>query len=172
MNDDGLTERSELYSWLYHKSIELLARREHGRVELQTKLRQKLAIHKRWKDEAVEPVSLAMTQALDKLEYYDYLNDERFVQAYINSRINKGYGVNRIQQELKHKGLLDELIDRYLSTRDDGPLEDSMIYKTWYKKFRVLAQEPKDRAKQQRFLLYRGFSSCEVNRLFDYLKAL
>ncbi|WP_054113809.1 regulatory protein RecX [Marinagarivorans algicola] len=171
MNDE-LTEPSELYRWLYHKGIELLARREHGRSELQTKLQQKLTAHKRLKGEMAGPVNVAMTQVLDKLECYDYLNDERFVQAYVNSRINKGYGINRIQQELKQKGLADQLIDRHLSARDDGPLEDSMIYRTWYKKFRILAKEPKDRAKQQRFLLYRGFSHHEVSRLFDYLKSV
>lgn len=159
----------ELYSWLYNKGIELLARREHGRAELKTKFRHKSAVSKQWRDEPLELLEAAMEQALDKLEGFGYLNDERFVQAYVSGRLNKGYGRSRIKLELKQKGIGDILIEQHIDYCDEEPIEGSPIYRVWQKKFKVLAGEPKGHAKQQRFLMYRGFNMAEISRLFDYL---
>lgn len=176
-------ENSALYTWLFNKGVELLARREHSRAELQNKLKQKLLASKQWQGENIENLGLEMNQALMKLEEYGYLSDERFAKAYVNGRCNKGYGSNRIKQELKHKGISDALIESLsqlqLECATDGKnntgksndIKSTSVYRAWAKKFNVFPQELKERAKQQRFLIYRGFGHDEISALFEHLKA-
>ena len=161
-----------LYTWLFNKGVELLARREHSRAELQNKIKQKLLNNKQWQNQDAASLDLEINKALAKLEEYGYLNDERFAQAYAASRLNKGYGNNRIKQELKHKGISDDVIEPLLNKDHalDIEIENTGVYCAWARKFKTLTSDPKIRAKQQRFLMYRGFSHNEINTLFEYLK--
>lgn len=80
------------------QAIGYLARREHSSAELQQKLQQ--AGHETDKIHA----------ALEKLQQSGLQNDERFAEAFIRSRILRGYGELRIRQEMKQKGVADALI--------------------------------------------------------------
>jgi regulatory protein len=100
---------------------------------------------------------------LDGLEEQGYLNDERFVQEYINSRKRKGFGPLRIKAELQERGLSSELIARYIEEQDSE----------WFQLMQKAATgktgdftEPSHKSQQKiaRFLGYRGFPTSMIRR--------
>ena len=92
----------------------------------------------------------------------------RFTDAFVHYRSNRGYGPRRIQQELKEKGINDELIDEFIDERDPE-WQESML-EVWQKKFSSKPDDYKEQSRQSRFLQYRGFSGESIQRLFKQLK--
>lgn len=134
---------------LRHKAMDLLALREHSRVELTRKLRQR---------EFSEDM---ISQELDKLEQEKLLSDERFAQAYARMRINKGFGPRRIALELKERGISKQLVDTVLSESDT--IWAQRAANALGKRFgRNPSGELSERVKQKRFLEYRGFSYEQI----------
>lgn len=70
-----------------------LGRRDHSEHELRIKLARKTE-NKQWIDAVI-------TECYE----YKYLDDARFIDSYIRSAQNKGYGINRIQRDLQLKGI-------------------------------------------------------------------
>lgn len=129
-------------------AMNMLARREHSRKELHQKL-----ISRNFDETAVEQTLLDLTQ--ERL-----LCDERFVEAFVRSKVNKGQGPLRIRQELSEHGIANELITDYL----EGQQWLSLAVEVRQRRFgSQLPGEYKERAKQMRFLQYRGFSSEHIN---------
>ncbi len=127
----------------------LLARREHARFELVVKLSAKGfdALY-------IEPV-------LNALEADNLLSDKRFAECYIRSRVNKGYGPCRIRIELQARKVDDEIVNEFLYHGWDWSRRIAEVRR---KRFGdVPVTDIKVRAKQQRFLQYRGFSSEQIN---------
>ena len=73
--------------------MDLLARREHGRVELTRKLRQRGA-----EAELIET-------ALDRLTEEGLLSEARYLESFVSYRARSGYGTLRIREELSQRGL-------------------------------------------------------------------
>jgi regulatory protein len=100
-----------LASGLKARALYWLARREHSRHELQTKLKAHIA-HQQpaqpndedMADEA-EHTQHILDTVLDELEQAGWLSDSRTAQALVHSRQQRGLGVRRITQDLKRKGL-------------------------------------------------------------------
>src|SRR3990167_2544794 len=74
-------------------AMDLLARREHGRVELTRKLRQRGA-----------PVEL-IDAALERLVQEGLLSEARYLESFVGYRARAGYGPLRIREELIQRGL-------------------------------------------------------------------
>ena len=130
-------------------AVGLLARREHSARELRGKL-----IAKGYPAELV-------SSALEQLGAQGLLSDARFAEVFARSRANKGYGVARIAQELRLRGVDDEQIAPVLSAAKETWREQ--ITHVRRKRFgEALPQTNADRAKQARFLLQRGFTSEQV----------
>jgi regulatory protein len=131
--------------------MRLLSQREHSRAELLRKLQVRFgdSIH-------IEPVLLG-------LEEQGYLNDERFLQEYLNMRKRKGYGPLRIKAELQERGLSSDLISSYLEERDTDWYQ--LMRQTAVSKSGCLAESsPKSQQKLARFLEYRGFPASMIRR--------
>jgi regulatory protein len=134
--------------------MDLLARREHGRVELTRKLRQRGAA-----DELIEP-------ALDRLAEEGLLSEARYLESFIRYRASAGYGPARIREELGQRGLNRGDIDQAL--RESEVEWTVRLQEVWQRKFagqRPL--DPRSRAQQTRFLAYRGFSLEMIGRLLS-----
>ena len=132
--------------------MDLLARREHGRVELSRKLRQRGA-----------PAEL-IESALDRLTEDGLLSEARYLESYIRMRANAGYGPLRIREELNQRGLPRSDIEQAL--RDSGFDWGEQLRDVWQRKFAgALPSEPRERAKQGRFLSYRGYPLGMIGRL-------
>jgi len=77
-------------------------------------------------------------------------------ETYVAERVRKGFGPVRIRQELRQRGLPDELIEPHLErTRKEW---QEALAAAHDKKFgSTRASNVKERAKRSRFLEYRGF---------------
>jgi Uncharacterized protein conserved in bacteria len=150
---------SELSSQIYNAALALLARREHSQQEL----RQKLL--KRFSDSET-----LVQETLARLEGEGYQSDLRYIEAYIRSRLNKGYGAQRLRQELRLRGLAADLTDSALAELKDGEQHLEQLIQVWRKKFKILPKDSKEKFRQINFLRYRGFSAADIEALFRYLQ--
>ena len=134
--------------------MDLLARREHGRVELTRKLRQRGA-----------PPEI-IDQALDRLTEEGLLSEQRYLESFISYRARSGYGPVRIREELGQRGLQRADIEQAL--RESGLDWQGQLRDVWQRKYAGrLPAEPKERAQQMRFLSYRGYSMEMIGRLLS-----
>ena len=135
----------------YDKALGLLARREHSRRELKTKLRQSGY-------EGEE--SLA---AIDRLGEQHYQDDERFAEVLVRSRAAQGYGPQRIRAELKTHVVPDERI-RQLLESTDVDWEASAREQLRRRYGGKAAPDLAERTRRAQFLLRRGFAAATVRR--------
>jgi regulatory protein len=135
------------------RAIGLLARREHSRLEL----RHKLLL--RGCEEA------ELDALLSSLSAKGLQSDERFTEAYVYSRGQRGFGPLRIQAELRERGIDDGLIHRFLDVQAEVWLEQAQ--QQWQKRFGEKATDYKERARQARFLQGRGFSPQMIRRVLN-----
>ena len=129
--------------------MNFLARREHSRAELA----RKLARH----GEADEVAAL-----LDQLEQENLLSNTRFAESLAHSRAGR-HGSVRLKAELREKGVAEAIASVVLNQAREGDLEAARA--VWRKKFGVPPCDAKERARQQRFLLGRGFPAEVVRRV-------
>jgi len=126
-------------------AMRLLTRREHTCLELKQKLQ-----HKGFNADLLENV-------IDQLQQEGLVSDTRFAESYLRSRSSKGYGPVRILQELKQRGVSEEIISATVIEEDPQWFE--LARKVREKRFGAgLPGGIPERMKQQRFLQYRGFS--------------
>lgn len=136
--------------------MRFLAVRDHSEGELRRKLMAR-----------AEPAfdAAEIDAALAYCHEHGWVNDARFALRYIHGRSRKGYGTQRIVAELRQKGLSRSVISSAL-------LECEI---DWYalaqqvatRKFGdVLPTDWKEKAKQQRYLLTRGFSHDEIQDIY------
>lgn len=134
--------------------MDLLARREHGRVELARKLRQRGA--------CPDMIDIA----LDRLTEEGLLSESRYLESYINYRAGSGYGPLRIREELGQRGLSRGDIEEAL--RESGFNWQEQLEDTWRRKFAgKLPEDAKERARQGRFLSYRGYTMDMIGRVLS-----
>ena len=129
-----------------------MARREYGRRELEAKLIE------RGCSQAIAAVTVA------ELANEGLVSDERFIEALLHARRARGYGPLYIRRELDEKGLGREAIGRWLDPADRAWLND--IRQVQKKKFG--GRKPAslvERAKQMRFLQYRGFTHEQIRNV-------
>ena len=131
------------------KAMDLLARREHGRAELERKLIS-----------AGIDADVAAA-ALQQLADEGLQSDRRFVESFVQSRIRQGKGPVRIHADLGQRGIPARLVGEVLEQAGED----------WYalarevraKKFGPSQPaEFRDKARQMRFLQYRGFEPDQV----------
>ncbi len=135
-------------------AIGLLARREHSAYELGQKLEQR----------DFNPTDIE--NCLQTLCDQGLQSDQRFAENYVRYRSQKGMGPQRIEHELRQKGVNAELIQTVMR---DSEIDWFTLANTVRCK-RFGEQEPRDfteRAKQQRFMQYRGFSHEHITESFN-----
>jgi regulatory protein len=125
-------------------AMDLLARREHSRLELARKL------HRRYSEYDL------IEAALDKLVSDSLLSDERFTEVYVTYRKRAGFGPVRIAGELRERGVSDSLTNRYLDGAD-GSWRDAAAAARDKKFGPQPVTDLTEKARQQKFLSYRGF---------------
>jgi regulatory protein len=135
-------------------ALELLARREHSRRELTRKLGAR-----GFPDDVVAAV-------LDELEQSGALADARFTDTFVRSRVAKGQGPQRIRAELAQRGIGDAEADQVLRGAEVDWL--ATIRAVRCKRFgQALPRDYAERARQARFLQYRGFSSEQIRAALE-----
>ncbi len=125
------------------RALDYLARREHSRLELEKKLTP------------YAPTLEELSFVLDSLEQCGLLSAGRMVEQVIHVRRSK-FGSRRIVHELQQKGIDEDLIAAALPHLKETELETART--VWRKKFGAMPINAKERAKQIRFLMSRGFT--------------
>ena len=139
----------ELLQTIRDHALNFLSIREHARAELRQKL-----LSKKFPLEAIEPV-------LTQLQADDLLSDARFTESFIRGRMNKGYGPVRIRYELQQLQIAEDLLNELLDSRDVQWIEAAQRVRQ--KKFgESVPTDMKQKAKQIRFLQYRGFNTVHI----------
>jgi regulatory protein len=137
-------------------ALKLLTGREHSRFELRRKLQRK------------GYTDLEIIPLLDKLKNAGWQNDLRFAKAYTSSRQSRGYGPLRVQKELNERGIDEEIMNAVVDEQADEWIE--VLAKIGHRKFGcALSVDFAERAKQFRFLYYKGFSGWHIK---EWLKKL
>ena len=134
------------------RALRYLARREYSRRELENKL------------SAFEQSHQTLSNLLDQLEQDGYLSTERFAEQTTRVRRPR-FGSQRIVHELKEKGVDAHLIADILPDLKETDLETAR--QVWRKKFGALPSDLKERGKQIRFLVNRGFSSDVIHQVLS-----
>jgi regulatory protein len=135
-------------------ALGLLARREHSRRELTRKLGAR-----GFPDAVVGSV-------LDDLEQSGALADARFTDTFVRSRVAKGQGPQRIRSELAQRGIGDAAADEVLRGAEVDWLETIRAVRRKRFGFEV-PRDYAERAKQARFLQYRGFDSEQIRAALE-----
>jgi regulatory protein len=132
------------------RALKYLAAREHSRSELM----RKLAPH------AEDPTEIE--HVLDDLQRRGFLSEERFVASVVHRRA-AGHGTARIRQELSLKGITADQMRAPLEELQSSEL--ARAHAVWARRFGSPATEPREQARQMRFLMARGFSGDVVRRV-------
>ena len=138
-------------------AMDLLARREHSRLELEQKLRKRFS-------DRLETIEIE----LDKLAAEGLQSDERLAEAFIRARSNRGQGPSKIRMELRSKGLSDAAISLAFEAIAVDWYE--LVHEVAQKKFGdqlEAARDLKVKAKVSRFLQGRGFSYDHIASVFE-----
>ncbi|MCP5089745.1 MAG: regulatory protein RecX [Gammaproteobacteria bacterium] len=131
------------------KAMNFLARREYGHTELIRKLAEK-GFERRAVDDAV-----------GKLAEEGLQSDQRFAESFVQSRINQGKGPVRIRLDLGQRGIDAAAIE--IALEDACPDWHQLAREIREKKFgRALPADFKEKARQMRFLQYRGFEQDHI----------
>ena len=120
----------------------VLTRKEYSKKDLI----EKLALYAENREEVLILV--------DELSRENYQSDQRVAEMVVRSQIRKGKGPNRIKLALRAKS-----IDKELAQNDMNEIDwYDEAYQLKVKKYGVeVSKDPKIKAKQIRFLQYRGF---------------
>jgi regulatory protein len=135
------------------KAMDFLARREYGRTELIRKLADKGFD----RDVAEQAVAQLTSDGLQ--------SDQRFADSFVQSRINQGKGPVRIRLDLGQRGIPDSTIEMSLEKAD--PDWHALAREQRIKKFGEAGPSDfKEKARQMRFLQYRGFEQDHIQSAF------
>jgi len=129
-------------------ALALLARREYASAELSSALTRK--------GYASDVVAEVVIELIDER----LLDDTRYAGSLVRQLAGRGQGPARIRQELREAGLRDEQV---VAALDEGPDWHALAAEVRQRKFG--AEKPTDwpeRARQMRFLQYRGFSKDHI----------
>ena len=151
---DGGEDRYSCPKEIRKKAMDFLARREYGQMELIKKLSDK-----GYDRRIVEQETQTLTE--ERLQ-----SDDRFAEAFVQSRINQGKGPVRIRLDLGQRGVSDAVIE--MAIQDSAADWHGLAREVRQRKFGQT--EPADfkaKAKQMRFLQYRGFEQDHVQSAFD-----
>lgn len=132
------------------RALRLLARREHTRAELKSRL----------SPHAEDPVHVE--ELLDEFEQLGYLSEARFVESMLNTR-RRRFGALRVLHDLRQKGVSEAGLEQAKAALADGELEAARA--VWQRKFGRLPESATERARQARFLASRGFSAEVVHKV-------
>lgn len=143
-------ERAGAPRTLRQRAIALLARREYARAELAARLLATGATR-----EEVEPV-------LDEIERLGYLSDARYAAVVVRSRAGS-HARRAIAQSLRERGVAKEVANEALAAIDPDEFEHAKAL--WQRRFGTAPADDREKARQLRFLVARGFPASVAFRV-------
>ena len=142
------------------RALRLLSLREYSRKDLGSKLSE----YASQIDAAEGNNALTIESILDDFEQRGWLSDTRFAEALVRRRSER-YGMRKIQGELDRAGVSSEHSADLLEQLKLS--EFARAKELWERKFDIIATDPKERARQYRFLVSKGFNADLVARIIS-----
>ncbi|RMF16936.1 MAG: regulatory protein RecX, partial [Gammaproteobacteria bacterium] len=127
---------------LLKRALSLLARREHAASELKSKLA-------RYSDD-----EQAVQAVIERCVEEGWQDDARYARMRLNARASSGWGPYVIVQELKHRGIPDEVVNAVLAESETDWYDVAIRYA---QRRRLHAGTPEERWKSTGKLMQRGF---------------
>ncbi|MBT0723399.1 regulatory protein RecX [Rosenbergiella sp. S61] len=169
--ESSVPKKEVTYAQLLQRAVWILGQRDHGTEELREKLRlgiarkalRETAYHFWVAEETLESVVQWCTEQ-------GYLNDERFCQQFILQRSRRGYGPQRISQDLQRKyiesakvqhALRHTEVDWQQCAQDVAEKKAGQRWPTTYP----------EKVKLQRYLYSRGFQSEDIRAVFENISS-
>ena len=166
----GPRDRRRTGTSLRSKALRLLARREYTRAELRRKLiqaeeaaarRERLA---GTEPEADPPITADLLDRIDSLledlERNRLLSDQRYAEVLVSSKAGR-YGVARLSRTLATQGVGSQVADEALAPLRASERDRALAI--WKRRFGQPPSDLKERARQHRFLVGRGFDPATVS---------
>jgi len=135
-------------------ALDSLARRDRPSAGLRRKLI----------DRGFDPAVAA--EVVDRLCDEKLVDDHRYAENFVSYHASRGQGPLKVRAELRHAGVLGELVDEAIDAYPNWIVE---LRKAHIKKFG--AQQPADYAEKQRharFLGYRGFTGAQIRMALGF----
>ena len=134
-------------------AVRLLSGREHSIEELRRKL-----VRKGYPPQTIDPV-------IQKLAGKRLVSDERFTANFVHHHAKRGQGPLRIRAALRQQGIADSQVDEALQSADVDWVQ--LAREVRRRKFGAVSPRSLgERAKQARFLQYRGFDAEQLRAAF------
>jgi regulatory protein len=137
-------------------AVRVLARRDHTRLEIEQKLKQR-----GYDQEIIQAV-------VAECERLNYIDDERTAKVYIFQLARRGFGFRRIRLELLKKGLRGDRFEQIVKESRLEIDERKIASRALQKKMKSFEREEdskKRKNKIYRFLYSRGFSQSVISEL-------
>ena len=167
----GPRDRRRTGSSLKSRALRLLSRREYTRAELRRKLllAEEADVRRAGQQgggadpDAPAPITEDLLERLDslldELEGNQLLSDRRYAEVLVNSKGGR-YGVARLSRTLVNQGVGGQLAEETLAPLRATQRERALAI--WKRRFGQLPSDLKERARQHRFLIGRGFDPATV----------
>ena len=133
------------------KALALLDRRDYSRAELLRKLTEKDY------DEA------EAAEAVDRLTELGFVDDARYAPIIVRHYAAKGYGPQRVRQELQRRGIPKELWD---TAMQEMPQQDDTVDRLLRSKLKSDAPDRAELKRASDFLLRKGYGWDEIKAAF------
>lgn len=135
-------------------ALRLLARREHSRLELTMKLRQR-----RVESDVIETV-------LDDFEEKGWLDDDRFAEVFVRQRMDSGYGPLKILADLQQRGV-SFVPTELAKVSDEHWVSTATQLRARRFGLANLSEDWRERQRQGGFLARRGFAGDHVEQALE-----
>jgi len=144
---------------LYNRNIDSLQKaKNYAFLLLKFRPRSEKEIYQRLKKKKFDDRIIKETIAF--LKDKDFINDNYFAKAWVESRLKRPLGLRRIKQELRIKGIGKEIIDSQIDEIKKNYSEEDIVAEIARERFNRLKNIEPEKAKRRlyAYLLRRGFS--------------
>ena len=100
-------------------------------------------------------------EIIRRLKEHDFLNEERFAETYIRSKLKDQWGKLKIRQGLYQKGVAPDVINEQMANIDEEAYHD-MLLQAMAKWKRLNAGDADNRSKLIKAMLSKGFAMDEI----------
>ena len=132
----------------------LLNFRERSEKEIRDKLKTKSISSK------------TTDQCIKYFKELSLVDDRQFAQKWINYRLSKPFGINRIRLELKQKGISPEILEETLTQAQENFNEFDIVLELSQRRLEKYKNIDTNKAKQRLYgyLSRRGFSTSSIKK--------
>jgi regulatory protein len=159
---DGEADKQEAAKKLRNKALRLLTTREHSREELLRKLAQAKARRARQDAQSPTPAKDDIERVVDELAAQGWQSDDRYAEAIVRRLMGQA-SRRYIEDKLAQTGIKKDAAKLALEALEQDDVEVAKAL--WARRFGEPPADDRERQKQIRFLLSRGFHLGDAFKL-------